>query len=88
MPRARTFNADAARFGAIVRGLRQAKGWTLRKLATRSGMNATYVSIVERGANVPSVSTALELLEVLGADAGAVFAQLAAARQRPKASSG
>jgi transcriptional regulator with XRE-family HTH domain len=84
MPQARTFNADAARFGAILRRLRQERGWTLRKLATRSGMSAIYVSIVERGGNVPSLTTVLELIEVLGADIGDVMRELAAARNRPR----
>jgi transcriptional regulator with XRE-family HTH domain len=83
MPQTRTYSADAARFGAIVRRLRQQRGWTLRKLATRSGLSAIYVSIVERGGNVPSLTTVLELIEVLGADIGEVMRELAAARNRP-----
>ena len=84
MPQARTFNADAAQFGAILRRLREQRGWTLRKLATRSGMSAAYVSIVERGGNVPSLTTVLELVEVLGGDIAEVMRELAAARNRPQ----
>jgi len=84
MPQSRTFNADAARFGAILRRLRQERGWTLRKLAMRSGLSAIYVSILERGGNVPSLTTVLELIEVLGADIGEVMRELAAARNRPQ----
>jgi transcriptional regulator with XRE-family HTH domain len=83
MPQARTFNADAARFGAIVRRLRTQRGWTLRKLATRSGLSPIYVSIVERGGNVPSLTTVLELIEVLGGDIAEVMRELAAARMQP-----
>lgn len=83
MPRARKLDPDAGRFGAIVRSLREEKGWTLQKLATRSDMNARYLSILEQGGNIPSLSTALELLEVLGADTAAVIGQLAEARTRP-----
>jgi XRE family transcriptional regulator, regulator of sulfur utilization len=85
MPRARTYNADAIRFGAMLRQIRMNKGWTLRKLATRSGMNPTYVGIVEEGGNVPSLSTVLELTEVLGADVAEIMRQLARARTAPVA---
>jgi transcriptional regulator with XRE-family HTH domain len=84
MPRARSTNLDAVRFGAIIRGIRLQRGWTKKKLATRSGMNATYLGIVEEGGNVPSISTVLELTEVLGADVGDVMRQLAAARNPPR----
>ena len=82
MPQSRTTNADAVRFGAILRRIREQRGWTLRKLATRSGLSAAYVSIVERGGNVPSLTTVLELIEVLGVDIGDVMRELAAARNR------
>ena len=83
MPQTRTFNADAAQFGAIVRRLREQRGWTLRKLATRSDLSPAYVSIVERGGNVPSLTTVLELIEVLGGDIAEVMRELSAARNRP-----
>lgn len=80
MPKGRAFNADAVRFGAILRQLREARGWTRLKLATRSGMAATYIGILEQGGNVPTISTALELAEVLGVDAGEIMRSLAIAR--------
>lgn len=55
-------------------------GWTRQKLATRSGMTPQYVSIVEQGGNVPSLTTVLELIEVLGGDVGDVMRELAIAR--------
>ncbi len=85
MPRSRSYNADAVRFGALLRQLRVQKGWTLRKLATRAGMNPTYVGIVEEGGNVPSLSTVLELTEVLGADVAEIMRELARARTAPVA---
>jgi len=84
MPQARTYNGDAVRFGAILRRLREQRGWTLRKLATRSGLSPAYVSIVERGGNVPSLTTVLELIEVVGGDVGEVMRELAAARNAPQ----
>jgi len=80
MPKAMTFNADALRFGAIVRRLREQRGWTIRKLAQRAGLSPNYVGIVERGANVPSLSTVIELVEVLNGDVAAVMGELTAAR--------
>lgn len=83
MPRARTTNLDAVRFGAFIKAFRLERGWTLQKLATRSGMNPTYIGIVEEGGNVPSLTTVLELTEVLGMDVGEIMRKLAEARNRP-----
>jgi transcriptional regulator with XRE-family HTH domain len=74
---------DAIRFGAIVRRIREERGWTRQKLATRSDLTPQYVSIVEQGGNVPSLTTVLELIEVLGADIGDVMRELAVARTAP-----
>ena len=84
MPRSRTIDPDAQRFGAIVRRLRGQRGWTRKKLATRAGLTPQYVGIVEQGGNVPSLTTVLELLEVLGADPGEVMRELSAARNTPR----
>jgi transcriptional regulator with XRE-family HTH domain len=84
MPKRRTADPDAIRFGAILRRLRGQRGWTLRKLATRADMNAIYIGVLELGQNVPSLSTVLELLEVLEADIPEVMGELAAARKAPR----
>jgi transcriptional regulator with XRE-family HTH domain len=52
-------------------------------LATRAGLTPAYVGIVEQGGNVPSLTTVLELTEVLGADIAEVMRELAAARTAP-----
>ena len=83
MPPSRKRNLDAERFGAILLRLRRERGWTRRKLATRCGLTPQYLSILEWGGNVPSLSTVLELTEVLGADVGEIMRQLAAARNAP-----
>jgi len=41
--------ADAQSFGVLVRQLRYERGWTQDELATRSGLNVTTVSNIERG---------------------------------------
>jgi transcriptional regulator with XRE-family HTH domain len=83
MTRSRMVNQDAARFGVILRRVREERGWTLQKLATRADLHPNYVGILEQGGNVPSLSTVLELIEVLGGDIGEVMRELAAARNPP-----
>ena len=83
MPRAMRIHPDAARFGAILKQLREQRGWTRQKLAQRSGMTPTYIGILEYGGNIPSLPTVLELIEVLGADIADVMRRLAAARLSP-----
>ena len=76
---------DAARFGAILKQLREQRGWTRQKLAQRAGITPTYIGILEYGGNIPTLPTILELIEVLGADIGDVMRRLAAARVSPPA---
>jgi transcriptional regulator with XRE-family HTH domain len=83
MPKSRTISADAVRFGAILRRLREQRGWTRKKLATRAGMSPQYIGVIEQGGNIPSLTTLLELTEVLGADVAEVVRELAAARNPP-----
>jgi len=84
MPRSMRIDPDAVRFGAILKHLREQRGWTRRKLAQRAGLTPTYISILEYGGNVPSLSTVLELLEVLEADIADVMLRLAASRSAPR----
>ncbi len=81
----RQIDPDAVLFGAILRRERQARGWTIRKLAQRAGMNHQYLGVVEAGLNVPSLSLIMEVCEVLGADAGAMIREVAEARKKPQA---
>ena len=47
-------------------------------------MNHQYLGVVENGGNIPSLTTILEVAEVLGADAGEMIREVAAARRTPK----
>jgi transcriptional regulator with XRE-family HTH domain len=85
MPRSRVVSPDAVRFGAIVERLRLARGWTRKKLSQRAGLTPQYVAIVEQGGNVPSLTTILELIEVLGGDIAEVMRELMVARNSPAA---
>ena len=80
MPRSRTISMDAVRFGSMIRRIRTDCGWTRRRLARRAGLSERYLGILETGGNVPTLTTILELTEVLGADVGEIMRQLAIAR--------
>ena len=69
MPRSRVRNDDAIRFGALVSRLRIERGWSLVDLAARSGMNGTYLGVLERGGNMPTLATIFRLAEVFGVEA-------------------
>jgi transcriptional regulator with XRE-family HTH domain len=80
MPPSRTYDHDAVRFGGVVNRLRMERRWTLRYVAKLSGMNATYLGLVERGENVPSLTTILRLAEVMGVSASDLMAEVETAR--------
>jgi transcriptional regulator with XRE-family HTH domain len=61
---------DAVLFGAIVRELREARGWTQEQLAEHSEMNASYLGFVERGDNVPTLTIIIQIAEGLGVTPG------------------
>ena len=69
MPRSRVLKDDAIRFGAVVSRLRIERGWSLVDLAARSGMNGTYLGVLERGGNMPTLATIFRLAEVFGVEA-------------------
>ena len=83
MTRARTLTPDARRLGAIIARLRMQRGWTIARLARRAGMHATYLGLVEKGENLPSLTMLFELAEVLGVEAAEIVRQLEAARKPP-----
>lgn len=60
--------------------MRREREWTLAQLARRCGMNATYLSLVERGLNVPSLVTILDLAEALQVEAADIMREVEAGR--------
>jgi transcriptional regulator with XRE-family HTH domain len=70
VPRRKSKDPDASKFGAIIRGLREERGWTQEEMAERAGMNGSYVGFLERGENVPTLTVILLLAETLQVDAG------------------
>ena len=85
MPRSLSYDTDSVRFGSVVNRLRLERRWTLVHLAKLSGMNATYLGIVERGENVPSLTTILRLAEVLDVSASDLVREVELAKYGARA---
>jgi transcriptional regulator with XRE-family HTH domain len=76
MPRRQGMDRDAARFGAIIRRLRLAKGWTLIQFGRKADMNPTYLGFLERGENTPSLTCILHLAKVLDVEVWTIVAEI------------
>lgn len=53
------------RFGQAVRQLREARGWSQERLASRAELNRSYMGEIERAAAMPSLATAAKLAHAL-----------------------
>ena len=76
MPRRRVPDRNAKQFGAIVRRLREERGWTLADFGRKADMNPTYLGFLERGENVPILTAVLRLAKVLGVEAADVIREV------------
>ena len=85
MPRSSRVNPDAVRFGALIQRLRLERGWTIGKLAQRSGMNRTYLGILEKGGNLPTLATLFELADVLNTTATEMVREVEEGRRSARA---
>lgn len=81
MPRLPYTSPDAERFGAILKRLRVARGWTILTAARRSGMNPNYLGVLEKGGNMPSLETLLEMADVYGVAAADIVREVEEARR-------
>lgn len=70
------------RTGRAVKQRREAMGFSLRTLAARSGISASMISDIERGAKSPTVTTVVRLAQALGVEAAALIDCVAAAVPR------
>ena len=61
------------RLGRKVRDLREARGFSLRTLATKAGVSESFVSQVERGQANPSVASLRRIAEALDTSVGSLF---------------
>jgi transcriptional regulator with XRE-family HTH domain len=66
MSRRKVRQPDAELFGAVVRRLREERGWTQEQLAEHAEMNASYLGFVERGDNVPTLTIIIQIAEGWG----------------------
>jgi len=62
----RRLQPEAELFGARLRDLRQKHAMTQDGLASSSGMTKAYISDMERGLSVPSITTVLRLALAIG----------------------
>jgi len=63
------------RFGIVVRQARRKLGLTQHKLASRAGLNRTYISDVERGKRNVSLRIVERLAEALKVRVGTLFTE-------------
>jgi transcriptional regulator with XRE-family HTH domain len=82
MPRKRGHDADALCFGEMITAHRLRRGWTIEDLSRRSGMNATYLGVLERGFNMPGILTILRLAEVFGMEGADLVREFEHARRQ------
>ena len=52
-------------FGRVLRGLRRRAGLSQEKLGELADLHRTYISLIERGVNCPSLDTLLKLSRAL-----------------------
>jgi transcriptional regulator with XRE-family HTH domain len=74
-------DAVSVNIGERLRELREARNISMRTLATRSGLSANALSMIERGRASPSVSTLYKLSEALGISITAFFGEDADRKQ-------
>jgi transcriptional regulator with XRE-family HTH domain len=65
--------ATSVNVATSLRELREARGISMRTLATKSGLSANALSMIERGKTSPSVSTLYKLADALGVSITAFF---------------
>jgi len=74
-------DAVSINIGERLRELREARNISMRALATRSGLSANALSMIERGKASPSVSTLYKLADALGISITLFFASDAQRQQ-------
>ena len=74
-------DAVSINVGDRLRELREARNISMRALATKSGLSANALSMIERGKASPSVSTLYKLAEALGVSITSFFGSDAQRKQ-------
>jgi transcriptional regulator with XRE-family HTH domain len=71
-------------FGRVLRQARTGCGLTQEKLALDSGLDRTFISLLERGLRQPSLTTLVQLADALGAEASDLVRAAVAGTRRKK----
>jgi transcriptional regulator with XRE-family HTH domain len=58
-------SAEAQWFGATIRRLREERGLTQAQVAEAAELSSTYLGIIERGENVPTLTVILQIAKAL-----------------------
>ena len=66
-------NDISLRTGRALKQQRKAAGFSLRMLATRSGISPSMISDIERGTKSPTVTTVVRLAQALGVSAASLI---------------
>jgi transcriptional regulator with XRE-family HTH domain len=74
-------NAESVNIGERLRELREARNISMRTLATKSGLSANALSMIERNKASPSVSTLYKLADALGVSVTSFFGSHAERKQ-------
>lgn len=69
-------NALTQHFGALIRELRRANGFSQEDFADLCGVHRTYIGSIERGEKAVTIVTAQKLAHALGMDLADLFSQL------------
>lgn len=59
-------------FGQVLKELRKEKGLSQEELAHESGLDRTFISLLERGKRQPSLGTIINIASVLKLDASSL----------------
>ena len=66
MSRRKSRSREGMKFGDTVRRLRAERGYSQEVLAERARLNADFLGFIERGDNLPTLATILQLARALG----------------------
>jgi ribosome-binding protein aMBF1 (putative translation factor) len=64
------------KFGVVIRRLRLEQGLSQEKLAFNSGLDRTFISMIERGVHIPSLKSLYALSGALGTSGSGLLQEL------------
>jgi transcriptional regulator with XRE-family HTH domain len=71
-------------FAQVLREIRTERGWSQEKVALEAGYHRTYVGILERGLQNPTLRTIMSLAKVLGVGAAKIVERVEAKMEGAK----